>query len=160
MLFRSPAPHPIHWPPRSDPSARLSRVSPLPHTPFTARPDRLSRPNPIRSRGPPRTPFTASPIASPGPPRTPFTARPIASPGPPRARFTGRPDPFLRPARSTLPARLAHKLALLNLLNRGRQPASWNWCPTHPVGFCHTSYFIEPTYPPLPIILLPTEPLL
>ena len=28
-----------------------------------------------------------------------------------------------------------HKLALLNHFNRGRQPASWNWCPAHPVGF-------------------------
>ena len=56
-----------------------------------------------------------------------------------------------------------HKLALLNLLNRGRQPASWNWCPAHPVGFSpvsYISYFIDPTHPPLPIILLPTEPLL
>ena len=57
----------------------------------------------------------------------------------------------------------SHKLALLNLLNRGRQPASWNWCPAHPVGFSpvsYISYFIDPTHPPLPIILLPTEPLL
>ena len=56
-----------------------------------------------------------------------------------------------------------HKLALLNHFNRGRQPASWNWCPAHPVGFSpvsYISYFIDPTHPPLPIILLPTEPLL
>jgi hypothetical protein len=59
--------------------------------------------------------------------------------------------------------RHTHKLALLNHFNRGRQPASWNRCPAHPVGFnpvSYTSYLIEPTHPPLPIILLPTESLL
>ena len=84
----------------------------------------------------------------------------VQSPGPPRRRDH---PAFVTRQRHLRSPRRTHKLALLNLLNRGRQPASWNWCPAHLVGFSpvsYTSYFIEPTHPPLPIILLPTEPLL
>ncbi len=52
----------------------------------------------------------------------------------------------------------AHKLALLNLFNRGRQPASWKWCPPHQAGldlFAHLAYPVEFTYHPLPVIPFP-----
>jgi hypothetical protein len=51
-----------------------------------------------------------------------------------------------------------HKLALLNLFNRGRQPASWKWCPPHQAGldlFAHLAYPVEFTYHPLPVIPFP-----
>jgi hypothetical protein len=52
----------------------------------------------------------------------------------------------------------SHKLALLNLFNRGRQPASWKWCPPHQAGLdlcAHLAYPVEFTYHPLPMIPFP-----
>jgi hypothetical protein len=51
-----------------------------------------------------------------------------------------------------------HKPALLNHFNRGRQPASLNWCPTNWAGLTLVtciSYPIESTCHPLPLILRP-----
>jgi hypothetical protein len=56
--------------------------------------------------------------------------------------------------RPSLPAKSArggnaHKLALLNHLIRGRQLASWNWCPQHQAGldlFMRLAYPVEFTY--------------
>jgi hypothetical protein len=51
-----------------------------------------------------------------------------------------------------------HSLALLNLFNRGRQPASWKWCPPHQAGldlFAHLAYPVDFTYHSLPMIPFP-----
>ncbi len=51
-----------------------------------------------------------------------------------------------------------HKLALLKLFNRGRQPASWKWYPQHQARldlFAHLAYPVEFTYHPLPMIPFP-----
>jgi hypothetical protein len=55
---------------------------------------------------------------------------------------------------------ISHKLALLKLFNRGRQPASWKWCPPHQAGldlFAHLAYPVEFTYHPLPVIPFPAN---
>jgi len=53
---RGPSPRPAPGQPRSPLPARLSRVSPLPRTPFTARLDRLPRPASLPPPTPPAWP--------------------------------------------------------------------------------------------------------
>ncbi len=48
--------------------------------------------------------------------------------------------------------------SFIETFNRGRQPASWKWCPPHQAGldlFAHLAYPVEFTYHPLPAIPFP-----